>query len=81
MAKDPQAQAQNIYHSILDLLEELVAVYTEMEASEDEDDVADQMQEAIDGVVQEAGERGLDEPTAERLFKAIATFAHKSAEM
>jgi hypothetical protein len=81
MAKDPHAQAQNIYHEILDRLEELVAVYTDMTSDDDEGDIADQMREVIEGVVQEAGERGLDETTADRLFKAIATFAQKSSEM
>jgi hypothetical protein len=81
MAKDPYAQAQNIYHEILDRLEELVAVYADMHSDDDEDDVAERMAEAIDGVVQEAGERGLDETTADRLFKAIAIFAQKSSEM
>ncbi len=81
MAKDPQAQAQSIYHEILDRLEELVAAYADMTSDDDEGDVVEQMQDVIDGVVQEAGERGLDETTAERLFKAIAAFAQKSAEM
>lgn len=81
MAKDPQAQAQNIYHEILDRLEELVAVYADMHSDDEESDVAEQMEEVLDGVVQEAGERGLDERTADRLFNAIAVFAQKSSEL
>ncbi len=80
MAKDPQAQAQNIYHEILDRLEELVAVYADM-SDDEENDVGEQMSEVIDGVVQEAGERGLDERTADRLFNAISTFAQKQSEL
>jgi hypothetical protein len=81
MAKDPHAQAQNIYHEILDRLEELVAVYADMTSDDDEGDIAEQMEDVLDGVVQEASERGLDERTADRLFNAIAVFAQKSAEM
>ena len=81
MAKDPHAKAQQIYHEILDRLEELVAVYTDMSSDDDESDVTAQMDEILDGVVQEAGERGLDESTANRLFHAIASYAQKTSEM
>lgn len=81
MAKDPRAQAENIYHDLLDRLEELVAVYADMSSDDDEGDVAEQMEDIIDEVVQEAGERGLDENGAGRLFHAIAAYVQKASEM
>lgn len=81
MAKDPHAQAENLYHDILNLLEELVAVYADMNSDDDEGDAAERMEDVIDEVIQEAGERGLDENGAGRLFHAIATYAQKASEM
>lgn len=80
MAKDPQAQAENILQQMLDLLEELTAVYTGS-GDEDEDDAhALEMDEVIDGIVEEAAERGLDEDAAGRIFRAMAAYAKKSSE-
>lgn len=81
MAKDPRAQAENIYHELLDRLEELVAVYADISSDDDEGDVAEQMEDIIDEIVQEAGERGLDENGAGRLFHAIAAYVQKASEM
>lgn len=79
MAKDPHAQAENIYHDLLNLLEELVAVYSDMNTDDDEGDAAERMQDIIDEIVQEAGERGLDENGAGRLFQAISTYVQKAS--
>jgi len=81
MAKDPHAHAEKIYHALLDLFEELVAVYTDMTSDDDENDVAERMSDIIDEIVQEAGERGLDENGADKLFHAIAAYAQKASEM
>lgn len=83
MPKDPHAQADKIYHGILDLLEELAAVYADAaggdDVKDDEDETLD-VDDVIDAVVEEAAERGLDEETADRAFKAIAALAKKTAE-
>ncbi len=81
MAKDPHAQAENVYHDILDRLEELVALYADMNTDDDEGDAAERMQDIVDEVVQEAGERGLDENGAGRLFGAISTYVQKASAM
>lgn len=81
MAKDPQAVAQSIYHSILDNLEELVSLYGDMNSDDDEGDATEQMQEILDAIVEEAGERGLDENGAARIFNAISAYAQKASEM
>lgn len=67
---------------MLDLLEELAAVYTEADDSEEDDDdvVKVDIDDVIDGLVEEAVERGLDEEAAERVLKAAVSFAKKSAE-
>lgn len=78
MAKDPQAQAENILQQMLDLLEELTSVYTFSE--EEEEDHALEMDGVIDSIVEEAAERGLDEEAAGRIFRAIAAYAKKSSE-
>lgn len=81
MAKDPQAQAENILQQMLDLLEELTAIYTDAAAEDEEEDGATlEMDEVIDSIVEEAAERGLDEDAAGRIFRAIAAYAKKSSE-
>lgn len=82
MAKDPQAQAENILQQMLDLLEELTSVYTDASAGEEEEDDAHalEMDEVIESIVEEAAERGLDEEAAGRIFRAIAAYAKKSSE-
>lgn len=82
MPKDPHAQADKIYHDILDLLEELAAVYTDAANEEEKEDDEESLDvdDVIDAVVEEAAERGLDEETADRAFKAIAALAKKTAE-
>jgi len=83
MSKDPHAQADKIYREILELLEQLSVVYAEAANSEDEKDDEDEsldVDDVIDAMIEEAAERGLDEETADRAFKAIAALAKKTAE-
>ncbi len=82
MGKDPHAQASKLYLQILDLIEEAGAAYAQTGEDEEDDDEALKMSEEdmIDAVVEEAGERGLEEDVVERLFKAIDALAHKAAE-
>lgn len=80
MAKDPQAQAENILQQMLDLLEELTSVYTDSGEEEEDSALALEMDGVIDSIVDEAAERGLDEEAAGRIFRAIAAYAKKSSE-
>lgn len=82
MVKDPHAQAEKLYHQLLELLEEMNAVYTDVDTSDTEDDEAEpvDIDDVIDGLVEEAAERGLDEEAAERVFKSMAAFAKKAQE-
>lgn len=82
MVKDPNAQAEKMYQQLLELLEEMSSIYADAgEGEEDEDDgVAVDIDDVIDGLVEEGVERGLDEETTERVFKAVKAFAEKAAE-
>ena len=85
MAKSPHASAEKLYQQLLDLLEELSVLYTDkgVEDDEEDDDGGDEVledKEIISALVEEAGERGLDEASTERAFKAVALCARKSAE-
>lgn len=83
MAKDPHANAEKIYLEILDRLEELAAVYAEISGQDEEEDEGDkrQLEDILEAVVGEAGERGLDEDGADKLFKAMSAFAQKASEI
>lgn len=82
MGKDPHAEASKLYLQILDLIEEAGNAYAQTGQEEEEDDEVQKMSEddMIDAIVEEAGERGLEEDVVERLFKAIDALAHKAAE-
>lgn len=82
MVKDPNAQAEKLYQQLLELLEEMSALYADAKEEEEEDDegVAVDIDDVIDGLVEEGAERGLDEETTERVFKAVKAFAEKAAE-
>lgn len=77
-AKDPHALADKLYRDILDMVEELVAVYADAENSEDDDGEGFNLEEVLDGVVEEAAERGLDEQASSRVFNMIDALAKKS---
>jgi hypothetical protein len=81
MVNDRHSQAEGVYRQILDLLEDLSVVFSdEAEAEEDEDARPFDIDDVISAAVEEAAERGLDEESAERIFKAVAVFAEKAAE-
>ena len=77
MAKDPHEQAEKIYHQLIDLLEELAIVYANAD-NEDDDGEGLDMSEVIEGIVEEAAERGLDEIATGRTFNAIRDLVKKS---
>lgn len=82
MVRDPHAKADKLYRQILELLEEMTAMYADATEDEAEEDDVEPMKEEdmIDAIVGEAVERGLDEELTERAFKNIAALVKKSAE-
>lgn len=82
MAKDPHVQAEKVYREMLNLLETLSAIYSDADDAQEDDDERDdrEIEDVIDAVVEEAADRGIDEETAERVFKSIAAFAKKASE-
>lgn len=79
MAKDPQAQAESILQQMLDLLEELTALHTVAADDEEDSEHELEMDELIDGLVEEASARGLDEDAVGRIFRAMNAYAKKSS--
>lgn len=81
MPTDPQAKADKLYHDILDILEDLAAVYVDAEEMQAEEDAEKfDPDDLLDSLVEEATERGLDEEASERAFKAIAALGKKAVE-
>ena len=81
MVKDPHPQATKMYRQILDILEELALLSTDATEEEEVDDSEPQVDtDIVDAMVEEAAERGLDEESAERVFKSIAALVGKSQE-
>lgn len=82
MVKDPHAQAEKVYEQMIDLLEELSTIYSDAAGEEDEDEgeFAAADRDIVEGLIEEAVERGLDEESVERVFKSIAAFAKKARE-
>jgi hypothetical protein len=82
MSKDPHAQAEKLYQQLLDILEEMNAIYSDDSEEEEDDDDAKpiDLDDMIDGLVEDAVERGLDEESVERVLKSVAAFAKKVEE-
>lgn len=84
MASDFSQHMDRAYRQVLDLLEELVSLHVnageEEEAAEHDEEAVVSEEDILNAIIEEAGERGLDEEQTERLFKAIAAFAKKGAE-
>ena len=81
MVKDPHPQATKMYRQILDILEELALLSTDATEEEEVDDSEAQVDtDIVDAMVEEATERGMDEESAERVFKSIAALVGKSQE-
>jgi chorismate mutase len=81
MAKDPHAEAEKLYQQILDALEEMTHVYMDAGAAETEDDEGGiEDDDIVDMMIEEAAERGLDEESVNRVFKAVAMLAKKAQE-
>lgn len=80
MAKNPHEQAEKMYQQILDLLEEISLLYAEADAVEEGEEDALNDRDIVDMMIEEAIERGLDEESVEKVFKAISSLARKARE-
>ncbi len=84
MVSDPHDEAEKIYEQILDLLEQLHLLYAEGgdTESDDAEDVVPVIHDhdIVELMTEGAGERGMDEEAAERVFKAISQLAKKAKE-
>lgn len=80
MVKDPHEQASKYYQQILDLLEEINQLYADADEVEEGEDDALNDRDIVDMMIEEAIERGLDEESVEKVFKAISSLAKKARE-
>ena len=83
MPKPSDDRAENIYRQILDLLEELWLASSDTgEAVEEEEEAAGSApdHDFVDEMVEDATSRGIDEESAEKVFKAVSALAKKAQE-
>ena len=81
MPKDLHQETQKRYQQILDALEELNALYAEEEGEEKEEEEGEVVeQDIVDLMAEEAAERGLDEDSTEKVFRAVSAFVKKAKE-
>ena len=82
MVRPTHEQAEKIYRTILDQLEELWLISAEPGEASEEDDEGSRgdIQDVIAGLVEEGMERGLDEESVDKVFKAVAHLAEKAEE-
>lgn len=81
MSKDStHAEALPVFRQLLDLIEELSEMYAK-ETDDDDLDDAETMtqQELIDGLIEDAVERGLDEEHAEKVVRSVLNMVTAAA--
>jgi len=83
MAKPSHDRADNLQRQILDLLEELWIVSSdapEDDIEEEESAGGSVDHDLVDELVEDAASRGIDEESAEKVFKAVAGLMKKAQE-
>lgn len=82
MTSSAHDQAEKIYKQILDELEAIWLLYADAddEAEKEEGDEESDNRDIVDMLVEEATERGMDEESVEKVFKAISLLAKKAGE-
>lgn len=82
MIKGMQPQAEKLYRQILDTLEELQLMTAEEEenAEPEEGEEEGVQGDVVEELTEEAGDRGLDEESVERVLKAVAAFEKKARD-
>ncbi len=82
MGKDLHQETMKQYAAILDALEELTLLYADADEEEEEekDDSDVSEHDDVDLMVESATERGMDEESVEKVFRAVAALAKKAKE-
>jgi len=82
MGNDLHQETMKQYAAILDALEELSMLYGDADEEEEEekDDSDASEHDDVDTMVEAAAERGLDEETVEKVFRAVDAFVKKAKE-
>ncbi len=82
MGTDLHQDTMKQYAAILDALEELSLLHGDVEDKEEEEkDETDVVEhDDVDTMVESATERGLDEETVEKVFRAVEAFLKKTKE-
>jgi hypothetical protein len=75
-------QAEKIYKQILEELEELWLLYADSEDEEEDgvDEPDDDKRDLVELMVEDGTERGIDEESLEKVFKAIALLGKKAQD-
>ena len=84
MAPNDHDKAEKIYKQILDSLEEIWLLYADADDEEEkEEDGGDNVsdRDIVDAMIEEATERGIDEESVEKVFKAISLLATKAQDV
>ena len=84
MAPNDHDKAEKIYKQILDSLEEIWLLYADADDEEEkEEDGGDNVsdRDIVDAMIEEATERGIDEESVEKVFKAISLLATKAQDI
>ena len=84
MAPNDHEKAEKIYKQILDSLEEIWLLYADADDEEEkEEDGGDNVsdRDIVDAMIEEATERGIDEESVEKVFKAISLLATKAQDI
>ncbi len=84
MAPNDHDKAEKIYKLILDQLEEIWLLYADAEEDEEkEEDPSENVsdRDIVDAMIEEATERGMDEESVEKVFKAISALATKAQDV
>ncbi len=78
----PHDQAEKIYRQILDQLEEIWLLYADAEDEEDNPDEGgdENDRDIVDAMVEDGTERGIDEESLEKVYKAITALAKKAQD-
>lgn len=78
----PHDQSEKIYRQILDQLEELWLLYADSEDEEENPDEGtdENDRDIVDAMVEDGTERGIDEESLEKVFKAVSALAKKAQD-
>ncbi len=78
----PHDQSEKIYKQILEQLEELWLLYADTDDEEEDEDEggSEDDRDIVDAMVEDGTERGIDEESLEKVFKAVSALAKKAQD-